>query len=89
MFNTSPAGGNAYYVLAHQYEAAVLNQLSGASSTSAVDSALADAKTFFNTYTPATAGALRNSSAVRNAALNDAATLDNYNSGLIGPGSCD
>ena len=88
VFNTSPAGGNAYYVLAHQYEAAVLNQLNGASSTAAVDSALASAKTFFQTYTPATAGALAKNSAARASALAAASTLDNYNSGLIGPGHC-
>ena len=89
VFNTSPSGGNAYYTLAHQYEAAILNQLSGASSTSAVDAALATAKSFFTTYTPAQAGALAKNSSVRQAALDASTTLDNYNSGLTGPGSCD
>jgi hypothetical protein len=89
VFNTSPAGGNPYYILAHQYEAAVLNQLKGAASTAAVDAAMARAKTFFNTYTPAQAGALSKSSSIRAAAVNDGATLDDYNSGLIGPGHCD
>jgi hypothetical protein len=88
VFNTSPAGGNPYYVLAHQYEAAVLNQLNGASSTGAVDAALADAKSFLSTYTPTTAGLLAKNSPIRQAALNDAAVLDSYNSGLIGPGHC-
>src|SRR5207244_3282385 len=36
-FWTPPAGGNAYYILSHQYMAAVLNILNGASSTSAVN----------------------------------------------------
>jgi hypothetical protein len=87
VFNTAPKG-NVYYILAVQYEAAVLNQLSGASSTSAVDAALADAESFFNTYTPAQAGALGTNSAARQAALADATTLGNYNTGLIGPGHC-
>ncbi|MDQ2636257.1 MAG: hypothetical protein M3Y83_05185 [Actinomycetota bacterium] len=30
VFRTSPKGGNAWYILAHQYMAAVLNQLNGA-----------------------------------------------------------
>ena len=88
VFNTPPAGGNVYYILAHQYEAAVLNQLNGASSTAAVTAAMADAVNFFNTYTPAQAGALASNSAARKAANADATTLDNYNSGLIGPGHC-
>lgn len=88
VFNTPPAGGNVYYQLAHQYEAAVLNQLDGASSTAAVTAAMADALSFFNSYTPAQAGALAKSSAIRAAASNDATTLDSYNSGLIGPGHC-
>jgi hypothetical protein len=88
VFNTAPKGGNAYYVLAHQYMAAVLNQLDGASATPTVTSALSAAVSFFNTYTPAQAGALASNSAARQAALANAATLDNYNSGLIGPGHC-
>ena len=88
MFNTSPAGGNAYYILAHQYAAAVLNQLNGASSTAAVDAAMAAAKSFLQTYTPAQAGALAKNSSIRTAAVNNAGTLDAYNSGLTGPGHC-
>lgn len=88
VFNTSPAGGNVYYSLAHQYEAAVLNGLGGASSTAAVNAAMADASAFFKTYTPAQAGALGKSSAARLTALADSTTLDDYNSGLIGPGHC-
>lgn len=87
-FNTSPAGGNAYYILSHQYAAAVLNQLNGASSTAAVDAAMAAAKSFLQTYTPAQAGALAKNSAIRTAAVSNAGVLDNYNSGLVGPGHC-
>jgi hypothetical protein len=89
VFNTSPAGGNPYYILAHQYEAAILNQLAGASSTAAVNAALAAAKAFFQTYTPSSAGALAKNSPVRAAAIANADTLDSYNSGLTGPGHCD
>ena len=50
--NTSSAGGNAYYILAHQYIAAKLNLAGGASSTPAVATALAGAEAFYATYTP-------------------------------------
>ncbi len=88
VFNTPPAG-NFYYQLAHQYMAAVLNKLNGASSTAAVDAAITSATNFFNTYTPAAAGALAKSSSVRANALGWAGTLGSYNEGAIGPGHCD
>jgi hypothetical protein len=81
----TPPAGNAYYNLAHQYMAAKLNILNGAASTSAVDSALASATTFFNTYTPSSTL----SKTVRQNALAWASTLDKYNNGIIGPGHCD
>lgn len=84
VFWTAPAG-NAYYILAHQFMAARLNVLSGASTTAEVDASLAYAQTFFTTYTPTS----KLSSTVRNLALKNAGTLDNYNNGAIGPGHCD
>lgn len=89
VFWTPPAGGNVYYQLAHQYMAAVLNKLNGASSTAAVDAAIASATTFFNTYTPAEAGAFGKSSTLRKDAGALASTLGSYNEGAIGPGHCD
>jgi hypothetical protein len=85
----TPPSGNVYYQLAHQYMAAVLNKLNGASSTPAVDSAMSSAVTFFNTYTPAQAGALAKQSTARANALAAAGTLGSYNEGKIGPGHCD
>jgi hypothetical protein len=88
VFWTAPAG-NVYYQLAHQYMAAVLNKLNGASSTSAVDAAITAATGFFNTYTPAQAAAFAKQSTVRANALGWAGTLGSYNEGAIGPGHCD
>ena len=51
VFWTAPQG-NAYYNLAHQYMAAVLNQLAGASSTPEVDAALAFATDWFQSSGP-------------------------------------
>jgi hypothetical protein len=81
---TPPQGGNAYYILAHQYIAAVLNQLNGASSTPAVDTALAAAEAFFNVYEPTDTL----SKTLRKTILAYAFTLDQYNNGYLGPGHC-
>jgi hypothetical protein len=88
VFWTAPAG-NVYYQLAHQYMAAVLNKLNGASSTPAVDAAITAAQGFFNTYTPVQAAALGKTSTARTNALAWASTLGSYNEGAIGPGHCD
>lgn len=87
---TNPSGGNAYWTLAHQYIAAVLNTDMGASAPSAVASAVADAQTLFSTYTPAAIGALSSSDPLRLQFLNDATVLDAYNNGLSvgGPPAC-
>ena len=82
--NASSAGGNAYYILAQQYIAARLNIAAGAGTTSAVDTALAGATTFFSTYTPSSTL----SPSVRAQAIAWATTLDKYNNGVIGPGHC-
>jgi hypothetical protein len=79
-----PAGGNAYYILAHQYIAARLNIAGGTGSTAAVNAALAGATTFFGTYTPSSSL----SSSVRDQAIAWAGTLGAYNEGDIGPGHC-
>lgn len=81
---TNPSGGNAYYILAHQYIAAKLNILNGASSTPEVDAALMWAENFFNTYKPTD----KLSSNIRSQALSYANLLDQYNNGSIGPGHC-
>ena len=80
----TPPKGNVYYILAHQYIAAQLNILNGASSTDEVDDAIKWAEVFFNTYTP-TSSISRD---LRNRAIYYANLLDQYNNGSIGPGHC-
>jgi hypothetical protein len=82
---TPPSGGNAYIILAHQFIAAELNILNGASTTPAVNQALSWAETFFATHQPSS----RLSKTERALVLSYAALLDSYNNGLIGPGHCD
>jgi hypothetical protein len=84
---TAPQG-NAYYILAHAYIAAKLNQLNGASIPANVLTAYNQATVLLNTYTPAQVAALRGNSPVRGQFINLASTLDSYNDGLTGPGHC-
>jgi hypothetical protein len=84
VFWTTPKKGNAYYNLAHQYMAAKLNILSGASSTAAVDAAITWAETFFSTYTPTNWP-----KGDKNTIVQKAGVLGSYNEGLTGPGHCD
>lgn len=81
----TPPAGNAYYNLAHQYMAAKLNVLNGASTTAAVDAALAGANTLLSAQG---VNDTTLSAAERKLALAYASTLDQYNNGLIGPGHC-
>jgi hypothetical protein len=85
---TSP-NGNAYWILAHAYIAAKLNQLNGADFTAA-QAAFNSATLLFSnpTYTPAFIGDLRGNNPIRQSFLAYATILDNYNNGLIGPGHC-
>ncbi|NPV08135.1 MAG: hypothetical protein HPY83_09255 [Anaerolineae bacterium] len=87
---TPPQGGNAYYILAHAYIAAELNLLNGSSSTPEVDAALAQAETWFSTYTPAQVAALKGKAGndLRAQMIAKAYLLDQYNNGYIGPGHC-
>lgn len=85
---TSPVRGNQYFNLAHQYIAAKLNALNGA-STVAVDTELMTAENLFATYTPDDISGLRGNSPLRKQFVNLAGILDEYNNGIIGPGHCD
>ena len=81
VFWTAPKG-NAYYNLAHQYEAAKLNILSGVDSPASVDAAIAWAENFFNTYTPTNWPKNLKSQIISNAGYR------RYNEGDTGPGHC-
>ena len=84
VLQTASKGGNPYYILAHQYIAALLNIRAGAATTPEVVAALDYAQTFFNTYTPTS----NFSKSVKQAATQAAGVLGSYNEGLIGPGHC-
>jgi hypothetical protein len=82
VFWTAPKG-DAYYNLAHQYMAAVLNKNNGASVPANVATAIASATTFFQTHAP---GSL--SKADKKTATDLAAVLGAYNEGKLGPSHC-
>lgn len=86
VLGTKPQG-NAYWNLAHQYIAAKLNGLNGA-SMSDVQAAFDDATALLEAYTPAQVAALGKNSPVRKQFIALAGTLDTYNNGGIGPGHC-
>ncbi len=83
----TPPKGNAYYNLAHQYMAAVLNTLNEASVPDEVQDALDDATALFETYTPAQVDSFKGKK--RKEFIKLAGILAQYNEGLIGPGHCD
>jgi hypothetical protein len=87
VFWTAPAG-NAYYNLAHQYMAAKLNMLNGASVPPEVQTAFDQATVLLGTYTPAQIAALKATNSIRKQFIALAGTLASYNEGSIGPGHC-
>jgi hypothetical protein len=85
---TPPKHGNAYYILAHQYIATDLNFLNNADPGDAQE-AFDSATTLFNTYTPGEIGDLNGGDTLRHQFISLSEILDDYNTGIIGPGSCD
>ncbi|WP_363798229.1 hypothetical protein ABU614_00525 [Lysobacter firmicutimachus] len=83
VFWTPPKGGNAYYILAHQYMAARLNVEAGGSAPPQVQSAIAQATAWFTGRSTAAP-----KGAARDTAINLAGILAAYNEGTIGPGHC-
>jgi hypothetical protein len=84
IFWMPPSGGDAYLQLAHQYMAAKLNILKGASAPSSVLNAINWAESFFPGKTPSQPL----SPALKSQARYYASILASYNEGLIGPGHC-
>jgi len=86
VLETEPKKGNAYYVLAHQYIAAVLNAKS-ASVPSSVSAAITSATTYFGKATPGDWSA--NGAYSKGQLTGWADLLDSYNNGKLGPPHCD
>ncbi|GAP69973.1 por secretion system C-terminal sorting domain [Bacteroidales bacterium 6E] len=79
---------NAYYILASQFIAAILNVYADA-SPAPVATELADAAVLFSTYTPAQIAGLPGYSLLRQQFIALAMQLDLYNRGLLGVVHCD
>jgi hypothetical protein len=75
---TPPRGGDAYYILAHQYIAAVLNVANGATAPDSVQEAIDAATAYFN----------GTSSPDHGQVVAWAETLAQFNEGYLGPGHC-
>jgi hypothetical protein len=74
----TPPRGDEYYILAHQYIAAVLNVANGATAPDSVQAAIDAATAYFQ----------GTSSASRDEVLAWANTLAQFNEGYLGPGHC-
>jgi hypothetical protein len=83
ILHTSPKGGDAWTILAHQYIAAQLNVASGASTGTFIDSVIAQST---NMLTNNCSGIQSDD---RQQALEYSLVLDNYNNGFTGPGHCE
>jgi hypothetical protein len=83
---TVPKGGNAYFILAHQYIAAELNALNGAYVPSEVQSAMDQAEALLVGYEDKLS--IPKKGGDRALAIQLYELLDDYNNGLIGPGHC-
>ncbi len=82
--------GNVYYSLAHQYIAAEMNLVNGASIPAGAQTAFDQATAIFANpaNTPTYIGSLKPSNTLRQKMVQLAGTLGNYNEGAIGPGHC-
>lgn len=83
----TPVGGNPYFQLAHQYIAAQLNGLNGASRPAAVTAAFDEATTLLQTYNQ-TSPELGKRLPLRDRFIYLAGILAAYNEGATGPGHC-
>jgi hypothetical protein len=93
ILNTSPKQGDAWYILAHQYIAAILNEAAGANTVTPTDitDELADALALLTAWAPGslTSKATGAAAAARDDALELAGDLDDWNNGVTGPGHCE
>lgn len=85
---TPPKGGNAYYILAHAFIAAYLNELNGADTT-AVAAELTHAAVLLDQYDGNPDPMSDITGPVREDFIDTAAVLDDYNNGDMGTPHCD
>jgi len=93
VFWTNPKGGNAWYILAHQYMAAQLNLLNGAGMVPGLADALADAEVLLDYYDtqkniPKNADNVLTDAKDRAEAIAIADFLASYNEGFEGVPHC-
>ena len=85
VFWTPPKGGNVWIQLAHQWMAAYLNMLNGASLPGDVETALNDAQTWLEAHSAGEG--LKGKDAPE--AQEWQQILGSYNEGIVGPGHCE
>jgi hypothetical protein len=85
VMNTAPKGGNAFYILAHQYIAAQLNQINGQDMPPEVMTAFNAGQTLLENY--CSTKSIPDEEAAAQAKYY-AKILDKYNNGMFAPGHC-
>ena len=93
VFKTNPKGGNAWYILAHQYMAAVLNQLNGAGDVPGLATNMANAYILLDYYDgqkniPKNGSNVLTTAKDRDEAIAIAGFLASYNEGQLGVPHC-
>lgn len=90
ILDTPPVGGNALQSLAHQFIAANLNILAGATAPAAVINAINQAHILIDTLViiPVGTGFVHNSTTLGGQMDTQKTILDNYNNGLLGVPHC-
>jgi hypothetical protein len=87
VFTTAPKGGNAWYILAHQFMAAYLNVANGAGADAMVIAALGEAYALLENKNPATFSDWKGSAEAKRM-IELAGILDQYNNGYGGVPHC-
>ncbi len=89
VLRTVAQNGNAYYTLAHQYIAALLNTHAGAAVPESIGYSLEDAHALFDTFLPADIGDLAPQNELLHTFLDIALILEDFNRGYQNVPDCE
>ena len=85
----APSSKNAYFILAQQYVAALLNKAAGTFVPTVVADALSEAHDLYSNYLPNQIKGLKGDDPLRKRFINASEILDDYNNGRLGVPHCD
>ena len=85
----APSSKNAYFILAQQFVAALLNRAAGSYVPQVVADALLEADDLYSNYLPADIKGLKGDDPLRKRFIDASEILDDYNNGRLGVPHCD